>query len=68
MAEEKENKEVVSQEKASEETTATPKKEEKQGVNGAFEVRAGTPDMYGASFNLNFRKKWNHQTLRTKFR
>ena len=34
------------------------KKQEKQGLNGAFEVRAGIPTSYGASFNLNYRQKW----------
>ena len=33
------------------------KKEKNPGVNGAFSVNAGYPDNYGASFNLNLRRK-----------
>lgn len=34
------------------------KKEKKKGLNGAFEVKAGYPENFGASFSLNYRKKW----------
>jgi outer membrane receptor protein involved in Fe transport len=34
------------------------KKEKKQGLNGAFELKAGYPTNAGASFSLNYRKKW----------
>jgi outer membrane receptor protein involved in Fe transport len=33
------------------------KKEKQKGVNGSFSVNGGYPANYGASFNLNFRKK-----------
>lgn len=33
------------------------KKEKDKGLNGSFSLNAGYPDNYGASFNLNFRKK-----------
>src|SRR5690606_38237331 len=32
------------------------KKEKKAGANGAFEVNAGYPHNYGASYNLNYRR------------
>lgn len=32
------------------------KKERKENLNGSFEVTAGTPDNYAASYNLNYRK------------
>jgi len=34
------------------------KKEKKQGLNGAFELKAGYPTNAGASFSLNYRKNW----------
>lgn len=34
------------------------KKEKRDGVNGSFEVNAGYPANHGASYNLNYRKKW----------
>jgi len=33
------------------------KKEQKKGINGSISANGGYPDNYGASFNLNFRKK-----------
>jgi outer membrane receptor protein involved in Fe transport len=32
------------------------KKNEEKGVNGSFGITAGTPDNYGASYNLNLRR------------
>ena len=34
------------------------KKEKKKGLNGAFELTAGYPENFGASFSLNYRRKW----------
>ena len=34
------------------------KKENREGVNGAFNVALGHPENYEVSFNLNYRKKW----------
>lgn len=34
------------------------KKENREGVNGSFNVVVGHPDNYGISFNLNYRRKW----------
>ncbi|MEZ4721126.1 MAG: TonB-dependent receptor [Flavobacteriales bacterium] len=34
------------------------KKEQRQGINGAFEMNGGWPNNYGGSFSLNYRKKW----------
>ena len=34
------------------------KKENREGINGAFTATVGHPDNYGLSFNLNYRKKW----------
>lgn len=33
------------------------KKETEQGLNGSFDLNAGYPDRYGASINLNYRRK-----------
>lgn len=33
------------------------KKDRKQGLNGSFDLNAGSPANYGAGFNLNYRKK-----------
>lgn len=32
------------------------KKDRKKGFNGSFDLSAGTPESYGAAFNLNFRQ------------
>jgi ferric enterobactin receptor len=32
------------------------KKQQKKGLNGSFDMTLGTPDQYGTSVNLNFRK------------
>lgn len=34
------------------------KKDNREGLNGAFNITAGYPNNYGASINLNLRKKW----------
>jgi iron complex outermembrane recepter protein len=34
------------------------KKEKKKGLNGMFEITAGYPSNYGASYSINYRKKW----------
>lgn len=34
------------------------KKDEKQGINGSFQVNTGIPDNHGASVNLNVRRNW----------
>lgn len=33
------------------------KKDRKKGINGSFDLSAGTPEQLGASFNLNFRRE-----------
>ena len=34
------------------------KKQEKNGLNGVFDITAGYPSNYGASYSINYRKKW----------
>jgi len=34
------------------------KKNKNKGVNGSFQINAGTPANHGGSFNLNFRRNW----------
>jgi outer membrane receptor protein involved in Fe transport len=34
------------------------KKEKQKGFNGSFEVKTGYPDNHGASFSVNYRRKW----------
>jgi outer membrane receptor protein involved in Fe transport len=36
------------------------KKEKNKGVNGSFTATAGYPENFGASFNINYRRKWTN--------